>query len=121
MMSVEEQIYALHTIIHSFENEGLLSDDPASVCIEREGYRSVYPCSRGYPGLDLSQIDWAFENKKFWFNGTIKTLWIDLDTEKAEINADKVEFSKELVINLTENRGFNIIFERYRGPDADRR
>lgn len=79
-MSVEDQTYALHTIIHSFENRGLLSDSPASVCIEREG-RSVYPCGRGYPGLDLSQIDWAFEHKKFWFSGPIKTLWIELNSK----------------------------------------
>lgn len=120
-MSVEEQIYALHTILHAFDNKGLFSDNPASVCIEREGDRSIYPCGRGYPGLDLSQIDWALEHNKFWFSGTIKTLWIDLDTEKAKIDADKVELSKELVITLAENRGFNIIFERYIGPDADRR
>jgi len=118
MMSVEEQIYALHTIIHSFENEGLLSDDPASVCIEREGYRSVYPCGRGYPGLDFNQIDWAFENKKFWFNGKIKTLWLELDTKKAEIDANKVEFFKNLAIKMAEERGFNIEFERYKGSNA---
>jgi len=108
----------LHTILHSFENKRFLSDDPASVCIEREGYRSVYPCSRGYPGLDLSQIDWAFEHKKFWFNGTIKTLWIDLDTKKDEIDSDKVEFYKDLAIKMAEERGFNIVFKIYKGPDA---
>ena len=120
-MSVEEQSYALHTILHAFDNKGLLSDDPASVCIEREGYRSVYPCGRGYPSLDFSQVDWAFEHKQFWFNGTIKTLWIELDTEKAEIDEHAIEFSKWLAVNMAEKRGFTIVFERYTGPDADRR
>jgi len=116
--NIEEQCDALHTILHALDTKGLLSDDPASVCIEREGYPSVYPCGRGYPGLNFNQVDWAFEHKQFWFNGTIKTLWIELNKEKADIDASKVEISKWLAVTMAEKRGFTIIFKRYAGPEA---
>jgi hypothetical protein len=117
-MNVEDQSSALHKILHAFEIKGLLSDDPYSVCIEQEGGRPIYPCKRSYPSLDLSQVDWAFEYKRFWFGGTIKILWLELDTVKAEIDASKVEVSKWLAVTMAEKRGFTIIFERYAGPEA---
>lgn len=114
-MNVEEQIYALHTILHAFETKGLLSDDPLSICIEREGYPPVYPCGRGYAGLDLHQVDWAFENNQFWFGGAIKTLWLELDA-KSEIDASKVELSKWLAVTMARKGGFTIRFEKYTEP-----
>ena len=120
----EPQIYALHTILHALHTQGLLSDNPASVCIEREGMSPVYPCGRGYDeyyeraSLDFNQIDWAFEHNQFWFNGPIKTLWIELDTKNPIVDVGR---AKWLVTNMAKNRGLKIKFEKYIGPNADLR
>ena len=106
------QANALYKIVKSLSNLGLLQDDPLSVCIEREGRKPVYPCSRGYPKLDLSQLEWAREKGGFWFLGQIKTIWIELD-EKQKQTWNSEAFIRRFM-EMAETAGFCLKFERYR-------
>lgn len=108
-----KQVRALYIIMHALDSKGILSDDPYSVCIEREGRKSVYPCGRGYPGLNLNQVDGAAKNGKFWFSDGIKTLWLEVDKERSK------DFNLELeawkVRKMAEGVDFSVKFDRYTG------
>ena len=71
-----EQIEAVHKILQHLLDKEALSKDPSTVEMKREGYPSVYPCRGGGLKLDISQIDWALKEGKWWFMGPIKQLKI---------------------------------------------
>lgn len=71
-----EQIEAVHKILQYLLDKEALSKDPSTVEMKREGYPSVYPCRGGGLKLDISQIDWALKEGKWWFMGPIKQLKI---------------------------------------------
>lgn len=69
-----EQIKAVHTILQCVLDKEALPNDPATIEMKREGYPSIYPCRSGGLKLDISQIDWALKEGKWWFLGPIKQL-----------------------------------------------
>ena len=71
-----EQIEVVHKILQYLLDKEALSKDPSTVEMKREGSPSVYPCRRGGLKLDISQIDWALKEGKWWFLEPIKQLKI---------------------------------------------
>ncbi|GAH05768.1 unnamed protein product, partial [marine sediment metagenome] len=108
-----KQVRALYIIMHALDSKGILSDDPYSVCIEREGRKSVYPCGRGYPGLDLNQVDGAAKSGNFWFSDGIKILWLEVDKERSKDFNMKLEALK--IRKVAEGACFSVEFDRYMG------
>ena len=71
-----------------------LSADPGTVEMKREGYKSIFPCRRGWPKLDLSQLDLAMKEGKWWFLGPIKQLKVS-DVKKSKLSqADMLTFKR---------------------------
>ena len=72
-----------------------LSDDPGTVEMTREGYKSIFPCrSYGGPKLDITQLDLAMKEGKWWFLGPIKQLKVS-DVKKSKLSqADMLTFKR---------------------------
>jgi len=88
------QARVVHIIISGLLHREALSTDPRNVELEREGYKSIFPCGRGWPGLDISQLDWAIKEGSWWFNGPIKRLKIS-KVKKAKLShADLLTFKR---------------------------
>jgi hypothetical protein len=78
----------VYLVIRSLLQKGLLSPGPENVIIERAGIKDIYPCGRSYgpEGLDLSQLEWAAKEGRFWFIGPVKAIKIIMD--KGSIQGD---------------------------------
>jgi hypothetical protein len=73
-------IKTIFLIIRSLLQKGIFSPHPENVAIERVGRGPVYPCGRyGSEGLDLSQLEWAMREGRFWFLGPFRDLKIIID------------------------------------------
>ena len=89
-----EQIKAIHSVLQYLLDKEALSIDPLTVEMKREGYPSVYPCSRRGPKLDMSQVNWALKAGKWWFIGPIKQLKISEAKKEKLSQADITVFVK---------------------------
>ncbi|MCJ7424607.1 hypothetical protein MUP01_10125 [Candidatus Bathyarchaeota archaeon] len=71
----------VYAVIWSLHQQGVFSPLPENVMIERTGGNDIYPCGRGYgaEGLDLSQLKWAANEGRFWFNGPVRAIKIIMD------------------------------------------
>ncbi len=108
------QSKATYMILRNLLDHDLLSSDPYTVAIEREERPPVYPCRRGFPGgpISIEQLEWANRERKFWFLGPIKILWIELDEKKKQ--EKNINAITELLKQNAENAGFCLKFERYK-------
>jgi len=108
----------------------LVSHDPTSVQIKRQGRGRIYPCRRssGRDVLDLSQLRWADEKGQFWFMGPIKSLVAVIDknpirgqlelgpnkmtfvTQVNTLNFDDFEAAMQRKIELSEQLGLQAHF-----------
>ena len=84
----------------------LISGNPRNIEIARTDRPPVFPCRKSYGPdlLDISQLDWAAENRSFWFLGPIKSLNVVL-------NGGSTKGKLELGVNnvLTFNTHFNAL------------
>ena len=99
-----EQFEAIQYVLQYLINKEALSSDPATVEMKREGYPSIYPCRHGGQKLDISQIDWALKEGKWWFTGPIKQLRISEIKQENLSQADftlLVKIAKEAKLDLT--------------------
>lgn len=92
------QARAVHIIISSLLEKEALSTDPLTVEMKRKGYKSVFPCGRGYPKLNLNQLDWALKEGKWWFNGPIKQLKIS-KVQKTNLSKADISLFKTMAVN----------------------
>ena len=71
----------VYLVIWSLQNQGVFSPQLENVMIERAGGNDIYPCRRscGAEGLDLSQLEWAAKEGRFWFNGPFRAIKIIMD------------------------------------------
>ena len=97
------QTEAVHMILEYLLDKEVLSDDPSTVEMTREGDPSVFPCRRGDPRLDTSQINWALEKGKWWFAGPIKQLKIT-KAKKAKLPRADIK----LLERIAEKAKFNL-------------
>jgi len=88
----------VHIIISGLLHREALSTDPRTVEMEREGYTSIFPCGRGWPGLDISQLDWAIKEGSWWFNGPIKRLKIS-KVKKAKLSQANISLFKRMAVH----------------------
>ncbi len=60
----------------------LLSRDPNKLTINRVDREPKHPCAKSYGPdiLDLSQLEWAYTEGKFWFSGPINSLEATIDS-----------------------------------------
>jgi len=109
MGAESEQIKAVHAILDFLLEKQVLSNDPLTVELSREGNPPVFPCGRivqakAYTqnALNMDQINWALKEGKWWFIGPIQRLKItkvkrknltESDIESLKLIANKEEFS----------------------------
>ena len=106
------QTRLVHIIVSGLLEREALSDNPRTVEMTREGYTSIFPCgSFGGPKLDLSQLEWALKEGKWWFLGPIKQLKVS-DVKKSKLShADLLTFKRLAIYG---NFELVIIYERKR-------
>ena len=103
---------SLYEIVRLLADNDLLKPEPETIAIERIDHKVVYPCGRGgHPDtkLDLSQLEWANENKKLWFIPDITTLWIELADDVRPTNLDEIKASIRKIAEVAE---FEVKFKR---------
>lgn len=91
----------VHMVVRSLLEKGVFSPHPEKVVIERVGNPDVYPCGRrGSEGLDLSQLEWAAKEGRFWFSGPIKAMKIITDKGSVQgelrLEVDRMVFATSL-------------------------
>jgi len=92
----------VYLVIWSLQNQGVFSPQPENVMIERAAGPDIYPCRRSYgaEGLDLSQLEWAAKEGRFWFNGPIRAIKIIMDKGSIQgdlrLEIDKMSFATSL-------------------------
>ncbi len=92
----------VYLVIWSLQNQGVFSPQPENVMIERAGGNDINPCRRSYSaeGLDLSQLEWAAKEGRFWFNGPIKAIKIIKDKGLIQgdlrLEVDRMSFTASL-------------------------
>ncbi len=70
----------IHHIVKTLMKEGKLSGNPEDVIIERVSRHPIKPCRRSKEpnSFNLTQLEWAENEGRFWFPGPIKSLMINL-------------------------------------------
>jgi len=92
----------VYTVIGSLLQQGVFSPQPENVVIERAVGNDIYPCrmSCGAEGLDLSQLEWAANEGRFWFNGPIRAIKITMDKGSVQgdlrLEIDRMSFTTSL-------------------------
>lgn len=95
-------VKTVYWIIRSLLKRGVFSPRPENVVIERVGNREIYPCRRAYGphGLDLSQLEWAAKEGRFWFDGPVKAIKIIIDKGPVQgdlqLGVNKIVFTTSL-------------------------
>ena len=106
----------VYLVIWSLQNQGVFSPKPENVMIERTGGPDIYPCRRSYgsEGLDLSQLEWASKEGRFWFNGPVIAIKIIKDKGPIQgdlrLEVDRMSFSTS--INASDYRNFEAAITR---------
>lgn len=106
----------VYTVIWSLLQQGVFSPQPENVIIERVGGTDIFPCRRSYgaEGLDLSQLEWAANEGRFWFNGPFKAIKIIKDKGLIQgdlrLELDRMSFSASL--NASDYRNFEAAITR---------
>lgn len=92
----------VYLVIRSLQDQGVFSPQPENVMIERAGGNDIYPCRRSYgaEGLDLSQLEWAANEGRFWFNGPVRAIKIIQDKGLIQgdlrLEVDRMSFTTSL-------------------------
>jgi hypothetical protein len=92
----------VYTVIWSLLQQGVFSPQPENVAIERAAGNDIYPCRRSYgaEGLDMSQLEWAAKEGRFWFNGPIRAIKIIMDKGLIQgdlrLEIDRMSFTASL-------------------------
>jgi hypothetical protein len=100
----------VYLVIWSLLQQGVFSPQPENVAIERAVGEDIYPCRRSYgaEGLDLSQLEWAAKEGRFWFNGSFIAIKIIKDKGLIQgdlrLEVDRMSFSTSL--NASDYRNF---------------
>ena len=112
-----ETIKAILLIVRSLLRRRIFSPRPENIVIGRFDEPPIYPCGRyGPEGLDLSQLEWAAREGRFWFSGPIRVIKIILDRGSMqgdlELGAERMEFITSLcTLNY---RDFEGVIDRLR-------
>jgi len=107
----------VYMVIQSLLEKGIFSPHPENVMIERVGNRDIYPCGRRGPeGLDLSQLEWAAKEGRFWFSGPIKAMKIIIDKGSVQgdlrLEVDRMVFATSL--NTLNYHDFEAVADKLR-------
>lgn len=108
----------VYLVIRSLLQKDILSLHPENVLIERVRYNDIYPCGRAYSpeGLDLSQLERAAKEGRFWFAGPVKAIKIIMD--KGSIQGDlRLEVNRMLFttsLNTLNYRDFDSMVSKLR-------
>jgi hypothetical protein len=99
--SDSEWARAIYPVIKTLCEQGLVSRNPRHVRIKRSGRKPVYPCRRscGPDVLDISQMEKAAQDGKYWFLGPITSLEIafgELGPGQLELEPGRMTFSMYL-------------------------
>jgi hypothetical protein len=100
----------VYRVISSLLKEGVFSPQPENVAIERADGGDIYPCTRSYGagGLDLSQLEWAAKEGRFWFSGPVTAIKITMDRGLIQgdlrLEMDRMSFATSL--NTLDYRNF---------------
>ena len=106
----------VYTVIWSLLQQGVFSPQPENVIIERADGPDIYPCRRSYgaEGLDMSQLEWAAKEGRFWFNGPFRAIKIIKDKGLIQgdlrLEVDRMSFSTSL--NASDYRNFEVAITR---------
>ena len=98
-----------YAIVRTLWEKRLISRDPLSIRIERSDRNPIPPCARSYgpDPVDMSQLEWAAQNGRFWFAGLVKSLNIIIDKGprqgRLELEPNKMKFMTWLNILNLEN------------------
>jgi hypothetical protein len=99
--SESEWARAIYPVIKMLCEQSLVSRNPRYVRIKRSGRKPVYPCRRSFGPdlLDISQLEKAAHDGKYWFLGPIKSLEIafgELRPGQLESEPGRMTFSMYL-------------------------
>jgi hypothetical protein len=97
-LSESEWAGAIYSVVRTLCEQGLVARNPRYVRIKRVGRKPVYPCRRssGPDLLDLSQLEKAAQDGKYWFLGPITSLEIafgELRPGQLELEPGRMTFS----------------------------
>lgn len=108
----------VYTVVWSLFQQGVFSPHPENVVIERADGNDIYPCRRGYGAeqLDLSQLEWAAKEGRFWFSGPVRALRIIMDKGLIQgdlrLEIDRMSFATS--INTLNYRNFEAAAKKLR-------
>jgi hypothetical protein len=100
--SEPELTRTVYTVIWSLLQQGVFSPQPENVAIERAVGEDIHPCGRSYgaEGLDMSQLEWAAKEGRFWFNGPVRAIKITMDKGSVQgdlrLEIDRMSFTTSL-------------------------
>ncbi len=103
----------VYRVVWSLLQQGVFSPQPENVAIEREAGDDIYPCRRSYgeSGLDLSQLEWAAKEGRFWFSGPVRAIKIIMDKGLIQgdlrLELDRMSFTTSL--NTLNYRNFEAV------------
>ena len=111
-----EQTLAVYNVLKYLQGKSTLPKNPRDVEMTRENCESIYPCRRGTDMLDITQIEWAKKQGKWWFNGPIKDLII------TNLKKEKLDESDMILLKMiSEKAGINLILTTFSASSARRR
>ncbi len=92
---------AIYPVVKTLCEQSLVSRNPRYVRIKRAGRKPIYPCRRscGPDLLDISQVEKAAHDGKYWFLGPIISLEIafgELRPGQLELEPGRMTFSMYL-------------------------
>jgi len=108
----------IYSVIRSLIQKRIFSPNPDNIVIERVDREPIYPCGRSYGPdvLDLSQLEWAAKEGRFWFLGPIKSVRIIIDKDPIEgelrLEIERMMFTTSFSILNYEN--FEAVVQRLR-------
>ena len=99
--SESEWTRAIYLVVKTLCEQSLVSRNPRYVRIKRAGRKPIYPCRRscGPDLLDISQLEKAAQDGKYWFLGPITSLEIafgELRPGQLELEPGRMMFSMYL-------------------------
>jgi hypothetical protein len=92
----------VYTVIWSLLQQGVFSPQPENVIIEGASGNDIYPCKKSYgaEGLDLSQLEWAAKEGRFWFKSPVRAIKIIMDKGLIQgdlrLETDRMSFTTSL-------------------------
>jgi hypothetical protein len=106
----------VYTVIWSLLQQGVFSPQPENIAIERAAGEDIYPCGRSYgaEGLDLSQLEWAVKEGRFWFSGPVRAIKIIMDkgSVQGDLRLEIERMSFTTSINTLNYRNFEAAARR---------